>query len=123
MSVKINLPKFQGKTYEQYRIELTAWSKVTDSDDRKQGIAIALSFPDQDEHKLREKVFSELSINDLKAENGFDVLNYKKRHQNMLMLVLLIIVAIVALILIQGKIFVISVPVTQCVLFRKNFEN
>ena len=58
MSVKINLRKFQGKTYEQYRIELTAWREVTDLDDKKQGIAIALSFPDQDEHKLREKVFS-----------------------------------------------------------------
>ena len=74
MSVKINLPKFQGKTYEQYRIELTAWCEVADLDDSKQGIAIALSFPDQDEHKLREKVFSALSINDLKAENGFNVL-------------------------------------------------
>ena len=66
MLMKINLPKFQGKTYEQYRIELTAWHEVTDWDKSKQGIAIALSFSEQDEHKLREKVFSELSIHDLK---------------------------------------------------------
>lgn len=72
--MKINLPKFQGKTYEQYRIELTAWREVTDLDKSKQGIAIALSFPEQDEHKLREKIFSELSIDDLKTDNGFNKL-------------------------------------------------
>ena len=72
--MKINLSKFEGKTYEQYRIELTAWHGVTDLDQSKQGIAIALSFPEQDEHKLREQVFSELSINDLKTEDGFDIL-------------------------------------------------
>ena len=72
--MKINLPKFQGKTYEQYRIELTAWCEVTDLDKSKQGIAIALSFPKQDEQKLCEKVFSELLINDLKTEDGFDIL-------------------------------------------------
>ena len=74
MSMKINLPKFQGKTCEQYRIELTAWREVTDLDKSKQSIAIALSFPEQDEHKLCEKVFSELSINDLETESGFDIL-------------------------------------------------
>ena len=31
-------------------------------------IAIALSFPEQDEHKRREKLFSELPINDLKTD-------------------------------------------------------
>ena len=72
--MKINLPRFKGKTYEQYRIELTAWREVTDLDKSKQGIAIALSFPEQDEHKLHEQVFSELSINYLKTEDGFDIL-------------------------------------------------
>ena len=72
--MKINLSKFQGKTYEQYRIELTAWHEVTDLDQSKQGIAIALSYLEQDEHKLREQVFSELSIHDLKTEDGFDIL-------------------------------------------------
>ena len=37
-------------------------------------IAIALSFPEQDEHKRREKLFSKLPINDLKTEDGFDIL-------------------------------------------------
>ena len=54
MSMKTNLPKFPGKTYEQYRIELTAWHEVTDLDKSKQGIAITL-FPKQDKHKLCEK--------------------------------------------------------------------
>ena len=47
---------------------------MTDLDKSKQGVAIALSFPEQDEHKLHEKVFSELSINNLKTEDGFDIL-------------------------------------------------
>ena len=47
---------------------------MTDLDKNKQGIAIALSFPGKDGHKLCEKVFSELSIDDLKTENGFNKL-------------------------------------------------
>ena len=33
--MKIDLPKSQGKTYEQYRIELTAWREVTDLDKKQ----------------------------------------------------------------------------------------
>ena len=47
---------------------------MTDLDKNKQGIAIALPFPGQDGHKLCEKVFSDLSIDDLKTENGFNKL-------------------------------------------------
>ena len=47
---------------------------MTDLDKSKQGVAIALSFPEQDEHKLLEKVFSKLSINNVKTEDGFDIL-------------------------------------------------
>ena len=47
---------------------------MTGLDKNKQEIAIALSFPEQDEHKLRGKVFSELSIGNLKTENGFNEL-------------------------------------------------
>ena len=74
MSLKINLPEFHGKTYEQYRIDLTTQCEVTDLDKNKQGTAIVLSFTEQDEHKLCEKVFSELSVDDLKTENGFNKL-------------------------------------------------
>ena len=58
----INLPKLLGKTYEQYRNELTTWCEVSDLDKNKRGIAVALSFPEQYEHKLCEKVFSKLLI-------------------------------------------------------------
>ena len=47
---------------------------MTDLDKNKQGTAIVLSSTEQDEHKLCEKVFSELSIDDLKTENGFNKL-------------------------------------------------
>ena len=70
---KSTFQNFKEK-HKQYRIELTVWCEVTDLDKSKQGVAIALSFPEQDEHKLHEKVFSELSINNLKTEDGFDIL-------------------------------------------------
>ena len=47
---------------------------MTDLDKNKQGNAIVLSSTEQDEHKLCEKVFRELSIDDLKIENGFNKL-------------------------------------------------
>lgn len=59
---------------------------MTNLDKKKQGTAIVLSFPEQDEYKLCEKVFSELSIDDLKTENGFnkllDFLDQKLQKDN-----------------------------------------
>jgi hypothetical protein len=50
MSTKINLPSYDPKvkTYELYKQELLAWKEVTELD-KKQGVAIALSFPENDE--------------------------------------------------------------------------
>ena len=73
--MKIIQPIFQGKTYEQYWSNLLqGWREITDTDKKKQGIAIALSFLEQDENKRLEKVFSKLSINELKDDVGFDKL-------------------------------------------------
>lgn len=76
MTTKIEPPKFStsGKPYERYKQELLAWREVTSLPKNKQAIAIALSLPEQDSSKIREKVFDELSIADLKAESGFDTL-------------------------------------------------
>ena len=46
--------------------------EITDLEKEKQGIAIALTLPEDDESGIREKVFDELSLNDLKTENGLD---------------------------------------------------
>lgn len=51
-----------------------AWREVTELSEFKQGIAIALTLPEDDESQIREKVFDQIQINDLKSINGFSVL-------------------------------------------------
>ena len=74
MAMKIKTPEFKNGCYERYRIELEAWREITDLEKEKQGIAIALTLPEEDETGIREKVFDELTIAKLKAENGLDLL-------------------------------------------------
>ena len=50
----------------QHGVKLTELSKA------KQGIAIALSLPENG--SIREKVFDELDLNDLKKDTGFEIL-------------------------------------------------
>ena len=40
----------------------------------KQGIAKALSLPENDKNQIREKVFEQITIEDLKKEDGLDTL-------------------------------------------------
>ena len=62
-------PKFGGdKTYERWKTELEGWSLVTKVEKRAQALTIALSFGEGSE--VRDKVFSELNINELHAEDG-----------------------------------------------------
>jgi hypothetical protein len=73
--MKINPPVFKDtRCYERFKQELLAWSDVTDVDKKKQGIAVALTLPQDDESGIREKVFDEMSRDDLKKENGLDLL-------------------------------------------------
>ena len=58
MAAKINPPTFsKSNSYELYKQELLAWKEITDLDKRKQGVAIALTLPEDDEMQIREKVF------------------------------------------------------------------
>ena len=75
MSVKFVLPpSFKGKSYERYRIELDAWKEITDLDKNKQAVTIALSLPEDDETRIREKIFDELKIEDLTRNDGLKTL-------------------------------------------------
>ena len=68
-------PAFSDKKpYSRYVDELTAWTYVTDLDKEKQGIAVALSLPENDSSQIRDKVFCELKIEDLNANDGVDIL-------------------------------------------------
>ena len=74
MATRIDPPSLRTKTYELYRQELLAWREVTDLRKEKQGVAIALSLPEEDKTKIREKVFEQIKLDDLKKDDGLDTL-------------------------------------------------
>ena len=82
MTTRINPPAFnKDKNYERFKQELLAWKEITDLRQDKQGIAIALSLPEEDESKIREKVFHQIPLDDLKSDDGFTVLlNFLDKH-------------------------------------------
>ena len=82
MATRINPPAFnKDKNYERYKQELLAWKEITDLRQDKQGIAIALSLPEDDESKIREKVFDQIALDDLKSDDGLTVLlNFLDKH-------------------------------------------
>jgi hypothetical protein len=61
MAMRINPPDFKFKSYERYKTEV---------DKKKQAIAIALSLPEEDESGIREKVFDEMDLAPLNADDG-----------------------------------------------------
>ena len=72
MSLKLNPPDIQHKSYEQYKQELKAWNQVTDIEDTKCGIAVALSLPENVEYGIRENVFDQLEVSTLSKKDGLD---------------------------------------------------
>jgi hypothetical protein len=76
MAMRINPPVFKSdtKNYDRYKQELLAWKEVTDVPAAKQGIAIALTLPEGDITNIREKVFDEISLVELKADTGLQTL-------------------------------------------------
>ena len=69
--MKIDPPDFSPQNFELYKQELRAWSEVTEISRSKQAIVIALSIKDTD---TREMVLSQLSLEDLKQDNGLEIL-------------------------------------------------
>ena len=75
MALKINPPIFSSaKDYERYKVELQAWARITDVSKAKQAIAVALSLPEEDASGIRERVFNEISMDDLAKDDGLDQL-------------------------------------------------
>ena len=76
MATKITPPTLKPKvrSYELYKQELLAWREVTDLDKKKQAVAIALTLPEDDDSKIREKVFDQIDLADLKKDDGLDTL-------------------------------------------------
>ena len=62
MGTKINPPYLTSVPYELYKQKLLAWREVTDLSKEKQGVAIALSLPEEDKNKFHEKVFDQIGL-------------------------------------------------------------
>ena len=54
-----------GKPYTRYVEELRAWTYVTNLAKKKQGFAVALSLPEDDQSQIRDKVFNEVDLEEL----------------------------------------------------------
>ena len=67
-------PSFEDKPYERYIEELKAWTFATDLSKEKQGLAVALSFSENDPFHIRDRIFSELKIEDLTKETSMATL-------------------------------------------------
>ena len=74
MATRIDPPTLSPTSYESYRQELLAWREVTDLRKEKQGVVIALALPKGNKDQIREKVFDQISPDDLKEEDGLDIL-------------------------------------------------
>ena len=75
MKTKINPPSFNSaKSYERFKKETLAWREITEFRKSKQSIAVALSLPEDDENQIKDKVFDQISLDELKGENGLNIL-------------------------------------------------
>ena len=59
-----------NKPYSRWVDEVKAWEVLTDLEAKKRGIAIALSLPEEGQNSIRDKVFSELTVDVLNADDG-----------------------------------------------------
>ena len=67
-------PGLSSKPFEYYKQQILAWREITDVCKTKQGIVIALSLPEDDPFQIKERVFNEINLDDLRKENGLEIL-------------------------------------------------
>ena len=74
MATSMNLqpPSYvsETKTYEEYKRELNGWALVTNVEKSKQAIVVALSIPDDAEGNIKQKIFAELTNEELNVDDG-----------------------------------------------------
>lgn len=74
ISMKIKAPAYKDNNHEHCCLEFMAWRKITDFPQEKQGIPILYLYLKKIECSIRENVFDEFSITELKAEERFETL-------------------------------------------------
>ena len=74
-------PPVLGDNYERYKQELEAWRTVTEIPKKKQGIAIALTLPEEHSSGIRGRVFEEIPLTQLNKGTGLDtVIQFMNKH-------------------------------------------
>ena len=75
MATEISIPTLTGLTqYELWKLQTLAWAVLMELSKEKQAVAVALSPPEDDNMKIKFKVFGELELDVLNIENGMSVL-------------------------------------------------
>ena len=62
------------KPYSRWIEEIDAWKELTDFTENKQGLAVAFSMPENESSGIRDRVFSDVAIDDLKGADGIEKL-------------------------------------------------
>ena len=62
------------KTYDEYKRELKGWALVTSVEKKKQAIVVALSIPDSADGSIKQKIFAEMSNEQLNVDEGMEIL-------------------------------------------------
>ena len=68
------LTKTTSYMYEQWKLETRAWTLITDLSREKQAITVALLLPADHTSKIKEKVFEQLELEELRKESGLSTL-------------------------------------------------
>ena len=59
-------PGLSSKLFENHKQQILEWREVTDVCRTKHSIVIALSLPEDDRFHIKDKVFTDISLDDLK---------------------------------------------------------
>ena len=78
---KPTVPSMEGKSYARYSKELAGWNMITSINEAKRGMIVALSLPEKGYKDIKEKVFNELSTDDLASRGGLKKLtDFMDKH-------------------------------------------
>ena len=69
-SCRLDVPTMKGKTYSLYKKQLDGWETITKVAKKDRAMTVALSLPEEGYKNIKEKVFNELTAEDLQAEDG-----------------------------------------------------
>ena len=71
-SVKVKVPRFDSvnKPYSLYMQEIEFWKVVSKVDKKEQAVLLAYDLPENDSSGIRDKLFNELSIDQLHCDDG-----------------------------------------------------